>query len=147
PLFASILERIVEFVSHLPICVLGDANATRLRNAFKSGGDVDPVAKNIALFNDDVPDVNTDAELYLPVRRHRFVPQVHPTLDFNGAAPCVYRTCELDQDSIACSLDDAAAMFGDLRFEKLAPVCVEALQRALFLCTHEPTVAGDIPGE
>jgi len=38
-------------------------------------------------------------------------------------------------------------MFGDLRFEKLAPVRVQALQRALFVCTHEPTVASDIPGE
>ena len=76
-----------------------------------------------------------------------FVPLAHSALDFDGAAPCVYGTCELDQDSIACSLDDAAAMLGYLRFEKLAPVCVEALERALFVGTHEPTVASDIPCE
>lgn len=38
-------------------------------------------------------------------------------------------------------------MFLDLGFQELAPVCVEALKRALFVCTHEPAVAGDIAGE
>jgi hypothetical protein len=30
------------------------------------------------------------------------------------------------------------SMFGNLRFEEFAPVHVEALERALFVCTHEP---------
>jgi hypothetical protein len=91
--------------------------------------------------------VNTDAQVDPLVRRRQPVPLVHPALDFDGTAPSVYRARELDQDSVTRSLNDTAAMFGDFGFEELAPVRVEALQRALFVCTHEPAVADDIAGE
>jgi hypothetical protein len=47
------------------------ANAARLGQAFEAGGDVDAVAKDVAVFDDDVADVNADAELDAVVRRQR----------------------------------------------------------------------------
>ena len=46
--------------------------------------------------------------------RNGDVSLAHGALDFYGAAHSINRACKFDQGTIASSLDDATAMFGDL---------------------------------
>jgi hypothetical protein len=68
-------------------------------------------------------------------------------LNFNSTARGIDSACELNQDTIASPLDDAAAMIGDLRFQELAPMGIEPRQRAFLVGSHQTGVAGDVAGE
>ena len=105
-----VLEGRVELAAHLPVGVVGYADAAGLGDTFEPGGNVDAVAVNIAVLDDDVADMNADAELDALVLRHGRVTLDHAVLNFNGTARGVDGACELDQDTIAGPLDDAAAM-------------------------------------
>jgi hypothetical protein len=50
--------------------VVRDANAARLRKPFKTGGDIDTIAKDIAVIDYDVADVNADAKFDALGPRH-----------------------------------------------------------------------------
>jgi hypothetical protein len=54
---------------------------------------------------------------------------------------------ELDQRAVACQLDDAAAMLGDLGLDDLLAQCFEPGVRAGLVLAHEPTVADHVGGE
>jgi hypothetical protein len=62
-LLTAILERGVELAAHLPVGIVGYADAAGLGDTFEPGGNVDAVAVNIAFFDDDVANMNADAEL------------------------------------------------------------------------------------
>ncbi len=141
---ATIFKRHVELVANQPVGVIRDADAPRLRDAFKPRGDVDPVAENIAVLDHDVADMNSDAELDAFVLWYRRVAFDHAALHLYGAAHCVHRAREFDQDAVASSLDDPAAMLGDLGIEVLAPKVVDTRERAFFVGAHEPAIAGNV---
>jgi hypothetical protein len=46
----------------LPLRIIGDADTAGLRDPLQPGGDIDAVAENIVVVEDDVPDVNADPE-------------------------------------------------------------------------------------
>jgi hypothetical protein len=60
-LLTAILERGVELAAHLPVGIVGYADAAGLGDTFEPGGNVDAVAVNIAFFDDDVANMNADA--------------------------------------------------------------------------------------
>jgi hypothetical protein len=68
-------------------------------------------------------------------------------LHFHCTARGIHGAREFEQYTVARPLNDAAAMFRDLGFEELSPVRIKARERALFVCTHKPTVAGHIARE
>ena len=68
-LVARIFERYVNFAAYLPEGVVRYANAARLGEAFESRGNVDAVAENISLLDDDIADVNADADFNTLVGR------------------------------------------------------------------------------
>ena len=63
---SSLLAEIVEGESDLaaaPACTrLRDADAARLGDAFQPRGDVDAVAEDVVALDDDVADIDADAE-------------------------------------------------------------------------------------
>ena len=79
--------------------------------------------------------------------RHRRVALDHAALHLDGAARCVHRAREFDQDAVAGPLDDPAAMLGDLGIEEFAPKVVDTRERAFFVGAHQPAVAGDVASE
>ena len=143
-LIAHVLERRVELAAHLPVGVVGDADAAGLGDAFEARGDVDAVAENVAVLDDDVADVDADAELDALVLRHAGVALGHAALDRDRAAHGVDDAGELDQDAVAGGLDDAAGMLGDLGIDQLAAMRLEARQRAFLVVADQPAVAGDV---
>src|SRR4029077_1625032 len=109
-----ILKGEIDLPADLTLCVVGDANATRLRNPFKARGDVDAVAKDIVVIDDDVTDVDADAKFDPLDLRHRSILLSHTALDLDGAAHRIYDAAELSEHAIARVLDDLATMFADL---------------------------------
>jgi len=115
-LFASVLELRVKLASHLPVSVFGDADTAWLSDAFEPCGNVDTVPEDVAVLDDNVTDMNTYAEFNALVLRYRCIALYHAALDLNGAARSIHSTCELNQNTIASSLNDATAMLGDFGF-------------------------------
>ena len=109
-----ILKGEIDLPADLTLCVVRDANATRLRNPLKASGDVDAVPKDIVVIDDDVTDVDADAKFDPLDLRHRSILLSHTALDLNGAAHRIYDTAELGEHAIARVLDDLATMFADL---------------------------------
>ena len=63
----------------------GDAYATGLAERFKAGGDVDAIAENVALVDDDIADIDTDPKYDPPVFRDLGVAGRHDALDHDRA--------------------------------------------------------------
>lgn len=57
---SQIVEDNVDFAADLPVRIVGDANAAGLCNAFKARCDVDAVAEDIIVIDNDVADMNPD---------------------------------------------------------------------------------------
>jgi hypothetical protein len=72
-LLADVFEGEVEAARRILLYTRRDADAARLGQTFEPGCDVDAVAKDVAVFDDDVALVDTDAELDAPILRQRCV--------------------------------------------------------------------------
>ena len=126
----------VELIAHLPIGVLGDADRAGLRDAFEPRCNVDPIAEDIALLDDDVTDMNADTDFDALFIRNASIALRHSALRLDSAARGVHGTDELDQYAVAGAFDDTAAMLRDCRFEKLAAVGVKSGERAFLVDAH-----------
>src|SRR5438128_546460 len=73
PLFADVLEGEVEAASRILLDASRNADAARISQAFEAGRNVDAVAKDVAVLDDDVANVDADAELDAAVGRQRGV--------------------------------------------------------------------------
>src|SRR3954447_9571551 len=100
-LLAAILESRIELATHLSIGVVRYANAARLGNCFKPGGNVDAVTKNIAFFDDDVANMDANAEFDPPVQRHWPIAFAHAALHYHCATYGIDDASEFDQDAVA----------------------------------------------
>ena len=122
-----ILEGEIELVAHL---LVHRRAMTQMppgsASAFEPRRDVDAVAEDVAVLDDDVADIDADAELDAPLRRHVGVALGHPALHLDGAAHRIDDAGELDQQAVAGGLDDAAAVLGDLRIDQLAAMRLAA---------------------
>jgi len=93
---AHILEGGIDLAADLTLRVIRDADPARFCDAFKAGSNVDTFAKDIVVVDDDVPDVDADAELDPLFLRHRRILLRHAALDFNGTAYCIHGAGKLN---------------------------------------------------
>ncbi len=126
------------------MCVIRDADAAWLRDALKAGGDVDAIAENIIVVDDDVADMNANAKFDPAVQGHVGILRSHIALNLDRASRCVHRTGEFNQYAIPRCLDNSASMLDDLGIEKSLSESLQLAERALFIGAHEPTITGDI---
>jgi hypothetical protein len=68
-LLAHVFESEVELAHRILPDPGRNANAARLGQAFEAGGDIDAVAEDVAVLDDDVADVDANAELDASLRR------------------------------------------------------------------------------
>src|SRR5207248_6443551 len=118
----GVLERDVELAAHQPLRVVGEADAAGLGKRFDARRHVHAVAENIAGIQDDVAEVDADAELDAALRRQAFVALGHAALDVKRAAQRVDHAAELRQQAVAGVLDDASAVPGDAGIDDDAQV-------------------------
>ena len=75
---------------------------------------IDAVAEDVAVLDDDVPDIDPDAPFDAPIGRYSGIPLGHARLHLDRAAQGIDDAGKLDQEPVAGGLDDAATMLGDL---------------------------------
>src|SRR5712664_780418 len=98
--------------------IVGNANPTRFCDPFETHRNIDPVTKDIVLFDDDITDVNADA-IFDPLDlRHIGILFGHTALDFVGTSHGVDHAGELNESAVPGILDDAAVMLSDFGNEK-----------------------------
>ena len=93
--------------------IVGDADAAWLGDSLEARGDIDAIAENIVVVDDDVADVNADAKFDPEFRRHVDVLLSHLALDLHRTARGIDGTGEFDQHAVASGLDDATVVRGD----------------------------------
>ena len=92
-----------------------DADAAGLGHGFEPRGDVDAVAMNVVAVDDDVAEIDPDAPIRCGLGRRVLG---HRRLPLDRAAHRVDDAGELDEQSVAGGLDDAAVMPGDRRVDQ-----------------------------
>src|SRR3954454_10082819 len=134
----------VYLAANLPTSIVGDTDAAGVGYPFKARGDVDAIAEDVVVINDDIADVDADPEIDPHCRGDIGVLRRHAALDFDRTARRVHRTRKLDQHAIAGGLDDAATMRSDRGIDNDLSSCLQPSQRAFLVSAHETAVTGDI---
>src|SRR5262249_50594208 len=103
-LLAHVLKRESELVAHLVADHAADANPARSGERLEPCCDIDAVAEYVALIDDDVADIDADAEFDATAGQHIGVPLGHLALDFDGTAYRVDDAGKLGKQTVAGSL-------------------------------------------
>ena len=113
---SEINELLLETVTHLAIGILRKADTPRISDAFKTGGNIDAIAHQVAVaLLDHIAQVDANAELDTTLRRQASVAFDHAVLHLDGAAHGVNHAAELNEDAISGALHDAPVMYGNSR--------------------------------
>ena len=112
-LLAPVLEGEVEPTRGALLNGCRNADATRLGQAFEPGRDVDPVAENVAVLDDDVAHVDANAELDAPLRWQGAIALGHGRLHLRRAAQRIDDAGELDKEAVAGGFAVIAGDFWD----------------------------------
>ena len=96
-LFAQIVERNIELAGGVFPHAGGDANLTWPSQRLQPGGDIDAVPEDVAILDDNVPDVDPNTEVDAPLGRHVGVVLSDGSLHFGCAAQRINDALELDQ--------------------------------------------------
>src|SRR5262249_18034806 len=117
PLLAGILQRDVELAAHLPLGVIREANAAGLGHSLEARRHIHAIAEDVSAVENDVTDIDADAELDALVGRQILVAFAHAALNVEGATERVHDAAELDQHAVAGGLDDPPAVLGNAGIE------------------------------
>jgi len=126
------------------VSIVGNANPTRLCDPFETHCNIDPITKDIVVFDDNIANVNADAKFDPFVLQDIGILFCHAALDFVGATYGIYDAPELNESSVPGILDDAPAMITDLGIKKLFSKSFELRQRAFFVDPYQSARARDI---
>ena len=143
-LLAGVLEGEVEPVADMIAHRCRDADAARLGDALQARRHIDAVAENVAVLDDDVAEIDADAELDAAVLRHVGVAAGHAALDFGGAGDSVHHAREFHQHAVAGQLDDAALVLGDLAVDQFLAMRLERGKRGGLVDAHQPAIADHV---
>jgi len=116
----------------------------RLGNALQPRGNVDAIAKDIVVVDDDVADVNAYAKFDPYILRHVSILLGHPPRDFDRTAGGIDGAGEFHKHTSARSLDDAATMVGHGGITERFSGGLQPGQRAFLVGPHETAITGDI---
>ena len=141
------LEIEVELALDLGEGGLREVDPARLRHAFEPRGDVDAVAVDIVAVDDDVADVDADAEDDPVVLGQPIVAERHAALHLDREQHRVDDAYELHQQPIAHQLDDAAAILQRLRLDQFADMGLDGGDRAGLVPAHQAAVADHVGGQ
>ena len=146
-LLAQIVEDKGQPVAHLVVDCIGDEHSAGIGQGFDPRGDVDAVAIEVVALDDHIAEIDADAQFDAAVRSGAGVALRHRLLHLDRAAHRIDDAGKFHQQPVAGGLDDAAAVFGDFRIEKLAAQRLEAFERAFLVRPHQPRIPGHISGE
>jgi hypothetical protein len=128
----------------LPIGVIRHADPARFGDSLKAGSNVDAIAEDVVVIENDITDVNADTKFDPLDLGHIDILFGHAALNFDGAAYGIYDAPELNESAVPGILDDAPAMITDFWIKKRLSKSFELRQRAFFVDPYQATRARDI---
>ena len=143
-LLATIREPVGQLVANLVVDDAGNTDPAGLRQCFQPCSDIDAVAEDVVALDDDVAEIDADAEPNALLVGHFGLAVEHAALHLGGAAHGVDNAGKFRQQPVAGGLDDATMVLGDLRIDQLPAMCLEAFERAFLVRTHQARIAGHI---
>jgi hypothetical protein len=146
-LLAEIVEGEVEAVAHLLVRRGAETDPARLGQRFKPGGNVDAVAEDVAILDDDVTEIDAHAKFDAALCRCCGVAGDHLALQFDRTAHRVDDAGKFHQQAVAGGLDDATPMLGDFGIAEFTANRPQCCERALLVLAHKPRIAGNIDSE
>jgi hypothetical protein len=144
PSFSDVLERHAQIVVDLLADVSGDADAVGRRERLETGGDVHAVPGNVAAIDDNVADVNADAEAKPGFDTPVGFECDHVALNVDAAFQRCGGAGELGQKAITRGLDQAATMFYDLGLDNLVPQPAQPREGQRLVVLHQSAEAGQV---
>jgi hypothetical protein len=123
----------IDLAPNLPMSIVRNVDAAWFCDPFETHRNIDPVTKDIVLFDDYITDVNADAKFDPFVLRHIGILFGRAALDFVGTSRGVDHAGELNESAIPGILDDASAMISDFGIEKRLSESFQLRQRAFFV--------------
>jgi hypothetical protein len=124
-----------------------NADAARFGQCLKPCRDIDPVAEDVPVLDDNVTLVDADAKLDAGVWRRDGAALGYPSLHFGRAAQSVDDTRELHQDSIAGRFEDPTSMLNDFGVDQFAPMRLQPRERAFLVGAYEAAIPGHVSSE
>jgi hypothetical protein len=141
-------EAAVELALKVVVGGARDDHGAGIGDAFEAGGDVDPVAVEVAvLLADHVAEIDTNAEanpLFLGRLRLVFCQGL---LDRHRRGHRVNDARELAQHAVAGELDDPTLVLGDQRFEEVLAVDLQPLERAALVALRQARIADHVASQ
>ena len=146
-LLAEIRVRELEPVADLIADRRGDADSPGLRHGLEPRRHVDAVAEDVAVFDDDIAEIEADAVEQGARRRHVAIAPRHALLKIDGANQRVRHALELHQHAVAGGFDQAAPAFGDRGIDDFEPHGLQPGERSGLIDLHEPAVPDHVSGQ
>jgi hypothetical protein len=143
-LLASILKDDIQLAGKLVMDSARDADAARLRHAFKPCRHVDAIPQYVLAIDDDVAKINPHAVLDALILGNIGGTSSQLLLYLNAALHGIYDAWELDQKPVAGCLDDAATVGGYAGVKNLLTMSPLARNRAFLIQHHESRVADHV---
>ena len=133
---AAVLETNVDPIADALVDDRGDADPTGLGEGFQSRGDVDTLAVDIVVFNDDIAEIDADSEHDGRLARGSIWQRGPRALHRKGAVYSIDHATELDDGTITDQLHDAAVVGGDGWVEDDLSVPLQSSQCARLVGPH-----------
>ncbi len=139
-----VFEGKAEFVADLVANHPADTDPARRGQCFETRRDVDAVTEDVPLIDDDVAEVDSDAELDTTLGRNACVALCHLALHLDGAAYRVDNTRKFDEQAVPGGFNNTAVMLLDAGIGKLASECLHRGERPFLVRPHQPRITSDI---
>jgi len=145
------LAQVLQIEVELPLDLIEDiacqADATGFRQGFEARRDVDAIAEDIAVLDDDVADIDADAKDDAPILYDSRIARPHCDLHIDGEGNGIDDAGELHERAVAHQFDSTAAILRHLGIEKILTMLLERRKLADFVLAHEAAVADHVEGE
>src|SRR5215469_7869226 len=127
PMSSNAMAMLVAYlVSYHP----ADADAARFSQGLKARGDIDTVAEDVVVVDDDVAEIDADTEIDAPLRLHAGVARGHLALHLDRTTNRVDHARKHAEQTIARRVDDATTVLLDLGVGDLTPQRLQRSKRA-----------------
>jgi hypothetical protein len=123
-----------------------DAHAARLRQGFQTRGDIDTITEDGAILDQNITNVDADAQAHLALGRHGGIGLVQGLLDGYRTVHGIDDTGEFGQDAVAGGARNLASSSDDQIINDGA-VSGEGCEGRVLVLVHHATVACHIGSE
>ena len=127
--------------------VARDDDPARRRLGLQAGRNVHAIAVEVVAIDDQVAEMQADAEHDGGVLRLVSIGLDHGLLELDGGAQRIDGAGELDQGAVAGQLDQPATVSGECRLQSLLAMLAQARQRAALVPPHQAGVADNVCSE